>query len=123
MVEEKYACQSLLDTDDETGASKAQKNTLAERMRDIIKNNCDFICGSVAEVERLWSVAKKVLTNNRSCLTTVMFETLIFLKINEDYWDLQSVQTSHSMARKPKRTKEIEVMITEEEGKVDLINV
>ena len=45
------------------------------------------------------------------------------LKMNEDYWDLQSVQAANSMTRKPKRTTEIEAMITEEEGGVDLINV
>ena len=137
-VEEKDACQSLLAKDYEIGVAQAQQTTLADRMRDRIKKrkagvmdqdlsspyrNCDFICGSAAEVERLWSVAKKILTNNRYHLTVVMFETLMFLKMNEDYWDLQSVHAAHSMARKPKRTTEIEAMLTEEEGGVDLINV
>ena len=68
--------------------AQAQQTNLADRMRDRIKKrkagvmdqdlsspyrNCDFICGSAAEVERLWSVAKNVLTNNISCLTAVMF--------------------------------------------------
>ena len=99
-MEEKDAFQSFLDTDYETGVAHVQQTTLDKRMRGRIKKrkagvmdqdlsspyrNCDFMCDSAAEVERLSSVAKNVLTNNRSRLTAIMFETLTFLKMNEDY--------------------------------------
>ena len=48
--------------------------------------NRDFILGSVAEAERVWSVAKYILSEHRSSLTPRMFEALIFLRYNERFW-------------------------------------
>ncbi len=45
-----------------------------------------FILGSAAEVERLWSVAKNVLKDNRKSMTPLLFEALLFLKVNNSYW-------------------------------------
>ena len=54
--------------------------------------NCDFIMCSAAEVERLWSIAINILTEERrGMLTPLMFESLIFLKMNLDYWGLEDV--------------------------------
>lgn len=46
-----------------------------------------FVLGSVAEVERLWSVAVYILRDNRYSLTSKVFEVLIFLKLNERILD------------------------------------
>ena len=52
-----------------------------------VYGNCDFIYGSAAEVERLWSVAKHILADERKgMMEPMMFETLIYLKLNEEYW-------------------------------------
>lgn len=57
--------------------------------------NVDFILGSAAEVERLWSLCKHILTNIRKgqmeCDT---FEALIYLKCNMRHWRLSDVMTA-----------------------------
>ena len=47
--------------------------------------NVDFICGSAAEVERLWLITKYILSNIRSRLTPSLFQALMFFKINQEY--------------------------------------
>jgi len=53
--------------------------------------NCDFILGSAAEVERLWSTCKYILCENRMRLSPQLFEALAFLKVNSRLWDAQMV--------------------------------
>lgn len=53
--------------------------------------NCDFIIGSAAEVERLWSIAKHLLKDNHKSMSPLLFEALLFLKLNNSYWDLNLV--------------------------------
>lgn len=64
-----------------------------------------FICGSVCEVERLWSVCKALLGVNRMSVTPIIFEALIFLKVNTEYWDQLMVCEAMCMTR-TKRTSE-----------------
>jgi hypothetical protein len=54
-------------------------------------HNCDFILGSVAEVERLWSLARHVLTDTRVSTQVVNVEALLYLKINAALWDISDV--------------------------------
>jgi hypothetical protein len=49
--------------------------------------NCNFIFGSAAKVERLWSMGKQILRYDRSSMTPLVFETMLFLKVNRHYWD------------------------------------
>lgn len=53
--------------------------------------NCDYILGSVAEVERLWSMARYVLQDHRSSMSPMNLEALLFLKVNIGFWDLATV--------------------------------
>ena len=54
--------------------------------------NCDFIYGSCAEVERLWSIAKHILTDVRKgMMDPIMFEAILFLKLNRRLWTLGDV--------------------------------
>ena len=54
--------------------------------------NCDFIFGSCAEVERLWSIAKFILTSERKGnMSPFLFEAIVFLKMNQRLWDLSDV--------------------------------
>lgn len=62
-------------------------------------NNCSFIMSSVAEVERLWFVARNIVSNNRKSMSPVLFESLIFLKVNIKYWDIHTVSEEIKMAR------------------------
>jgi hypothetical protein len=70
---------------------KRQKKENAENIEDIYMN-LDPICGSAAEVERLWSIAKYILTVQRKSMTPQMFKALLFLKMNEHFWDLELIQ-------------------------------
>ena len=84
--------------------------------------NVDFVLGSAAEVERLWSVARYVITDLRSRLSPVMFEALLFLKVNKDYWDKYLVAeaiklvTSAKYEEKLKRLNEQEETTLNEEN-------
>ena len=133
--DEKDACKRLLIEEEVVdGAEQNVHVSLADRMRDRIKKrkagvfeadlsspyrNVDFICGSAAEVERLWSIAKHVLTNNRSRLTPAMFETLLFLKMNDKYWDIQSVQEAYTRARNNTQSSAVTAMILEDDEAVE----
>ncbi len=61
--------------------------------------HCDFILGSVAEVERLWSLAKYVLTDDRRQMTFQLFEALVFLEMNHRFWDARLVSEAIGCAR------------------------
>ena len=120
-TEEQDACKALL-VENENGRGGEYQNqplSLADRMKDRIKKrkagvieadltspykNVDFICGSAAEVERLWSIAKYILTDTRSRLTSAMFETILFLKTNEDYWDISMVMEAYTMVKNGKHS-------------------
>lgn len=62
--------------------------------------NFSFILGSVAEVERLWSIAGNILSNNRKKMSPLFFESLLFLKVNRNYWDLALVLEAKCLGRK-----------------------
>ena len=54
--------------------------------------NCNCIFRSCAEVERLWSIAKHILTDNRKGVTDpVVFEILIFLKLIRRLWGVNNL--------------------------------
>lgn len=61
--------------------------------------NFDFILGSVARVNRLWSIAKYVSTYYRRHITPQLFEAWLFLCEKERYWDAGLVAKSISSAR------------------------
>ena len=48
--------------------------------------NCDFVLGSCAEVERLWSIAGNILTDNRKSMAPQLFEAILFLRMNKRLW-------------------------------------
>ncbi len=53
--------------------------------------NCDFILCSAAEVERLWSLAKNIITTDRNRMYPIQLEAILFLKLNEELWDIEDV--------------------------------
>ena len=74
---------------------RRKKTNRIQRMMEGHKTeygDCLFIYGSVAEVERLWSIAKHILTNERKgMMEAASFEELIFLKLNRSFWDVHDV--------------------------------
>lgn len=121
-IQEKEACEHLkiVPPDDlQEPQPAANLPTMAEQLKQISESNkrqrteteyinADFILGSAAEVERLWSICKYILTNQRKSLTPLMFEALTFLKVNKRFWDLPMVQTAIHMNRTAKVKKGIE---------------
>ena len=60
------------------------------RMQHTTERNyrdASFVLGSVAIVERLWSLARQVLTDHRKRSTPMVTEALLFLKVNHRYWN------------------------------------
>jgi hypothetical protein len=59
------------------------------KQRDEIKygeyRNCDFILGSGAEIERVWSAAEKFLIPARFSTHPLLLEAILFLRFNEKY--------------------------------------
>jgi hypothetical protein len=53
--------------------------------------NLDVIPGTSVNCERLFSLAKHIMTDTRKSATPILFEALLFLKVNYDLWDAYSV--------------------------------
>jgi hypothetical protein len=69
--------------------------------------NCDFIYGSAAEVERLWSICSNILTDQRKGMTPQLFEAIVFLKQNHRFWDASTVAKAMVMAKGVMTQKQI----------------
>lgn len=48
---------------------------------------CDFLLGSVAAVERVWSIDKYLKSDHRFKVTTHLLQAVLFLGMNKGYWD------------------------------------
>ena len=62
--------------------------------------NCDFICGSTAELERLWSQAELIYSSNRQSMHPMMLDALLFLKFNRRFWNAKTVAGAHDRVKK-----------------------
>jgi hypothetical protein len=76
--------------------------------------NCDFIYGSAAKVEWLWSLAKMILSSQRASLTPLMFESLLFLRVNERFWDLNTIIEALAMAKASAKGDRLKQKIADE---------
>jgi len=54
----------------------------------------DFILATAVELERLWSLAKNLLTDKRRGMATVMIQVILFLKENRNLWNDSMVYQS-----------------------------
>ena len=70
-------------------------------------HNLDYIGGSAAEVEQLWLEAKFFLTAHRAKMSPIFFEALMFLKFNQQYWDIFTVQRAYSTVIKVSRAERL----------------
>ena len=90
------------------------QNVLALSVREIVEHrrkrqkleqaekyiNADFILGSGAEVERLFSLAKNFMPDNRKGRTSpILLESLLFLLCNRDLWDVHTVARAYKKVR------------------------
>lgn len=56
--------------------------------------NCKFIPATSCSVERLFSAARWILTCLRKRMSPILFESLLFLKLNRRLWDLKLVSSA-----------------------------
>eukprot|EP00171_Calliarthron_tuberculosum_P002072 IDg2072t1 len=80
-----------------TMEERLEKRQKVSRISDYI--NCDFVLGSIAESERVWSICKYVLSDHRCSLTPQLFEAIIYLRYNDRFWDPQLVAEAVSSTR------------------------
>lgn len=70
--------------------------------------SCDFLWGSTAEIERFCDTAGNMLSANWKRMSPLLFEALLFLKVNRQYWDLYGVFSSMNKAQNANVKKKIE---------------
>jgi hypothetical protein len=74
----------------ESGLWLGRYGILKAKQRDKIKygeyRNCDFILGSGAEIDRVWSAAEKILIPNLLHHSNSSARAILFLRFNENYW-------------------------------------
>ena len=100
--EEEKACQHLIvNAVEGTNRADTTHTTVEGYLESLNKKphveegdygDVSIFLGSCAEVERVWSFAKYILTNTQASMTPVLFETIIFLKYNWSYVTVQMVQ-------------------------------
>ena len=73
----------------------------------------DHIIGSAAEVERLWSIARYLLTTLRSQLSPILFEALLFLRLNRTIWNERTVQMACLAVREQSKNDRLEKKLKE----------
>ena len=61
--------------------------------------DCSFILATAVIVERLWSVAGRLLSATRRSMTPEIFEAILFLHINRDFWDDELVYKAIALAK------------------------
>jgi hypothetical protein len=106
------------------GGGKRKADEISEEYNSNSDDCFDHVIGSAAVVERLWSVARYILTTNRSSLSPVMFEAVLFLRSNRTLWDVRTVQRALLAVRedqksdrlKKKLAKVAEADVEDEDG-------
>jgi hypothetical protein len=76
--------------------------------------NCNFIYGSAAKVEWLWSIAKTILSSNRASMSPLVFESLLFLRVNRRFWDIKTVTEAYANARSNAKSDRLSQKIADE---------
>merc|ERR1712188_191242 len=119
--EEKAACASLKlpdpeepsddsNSDEELNFSQRQekKRKMDSKIVGDRYCNCDFIYGSSAEIERLWSFAKLTFRGNRMSTSPYMLECMLFLKFNDRFWDVSTVEEAFRIVSNERKKNTIE---------------
>ena len=82
-------------TNDSKSVPNSYEELLNRRKKVKLNNfdyvNCDFILGSTACVERLWSIAKEILHGPRNRTSPIIVEALLFLRENRRLWSINDV--------------------------------
>ena len=58
-----------------------------------------FVLGSSAECERIFSIDRYVFCENRRSISPPVLESILFLKLNERFWDIELVSQAINAGR------------------------
>ena len=92
---------------------EALYRTAAEETPNLYPN-LNFIGASTACVERVWSMAARILTKDRASMYPKMVEALLFLKFNSVLWNKYDVADAIFMV-KNKNNVELNQRLTSQE--------
>ena len=98
------SAENVLNNDGDEGSYYEQilkKQRLSEKESEQYMD-CAFCVATSNTVERVFSACKHILTDERKCMSPIMFESLIFLKVNKNFWDCRMV--AKAMKSEPKQT-------------------
>jgi hypothetical protein len=99
--------------DDEDDVNSRMARVNKHQKRDVEKGeectNSDFILGSAAEIERVWSHGDLILKKSRRNMSRpILFETLLFLKVNRLYWDVSTVAAASRAIKEDRAFQRLE---------------
>ena len=69
--------------------------------------------GSAAEVDRLWSEARYIMTTTRSKMAPIFFEAISFLRYNRYLWDEKTVQEAYLAVKDDQKMERLEMKLQE----------
>jgi hypothetical protein len=101
------------------GKSSGEKRKSNEISAGGFDDCFDHVIGSAAEVERLWSIARYILTTTRAKLAPILFEALLFLRANRDLWDERTVQAALNTVRKDEKDEQLSKKLNEADDHVN----
>ena len=94
--------RSNLSLQDRLSQLRSGDKRTANEMNNTCNNddNCfDHVIGIAAEVERLWSIARYILTTSRTKMAPIIFEAILFLRMNRALWDEKTVMEALAAVR------------------------
>ncbi len=71
----------------------------------------DRVIGSAAEVEHLWSMARYTLTTTRSIMPPIVFEAILFLRMNRVLWDERTVMEALAAVRADQKNERLQMKL------------
>ncbi len=96
-----------------SGNKAGNEKHKADEIRVDMDDCFDHVIGSAAEVERLWSIARYILTTTCSTLAPILLETLLFLCANRILWDKRIVQKALLAVRDNSKLEQLEKKLKE----------
>jgi hypothetical protein len=140
MQAEKHACKAFqkdanlgdesdltVDSDEENfflrefEKAKRQKTKESSSQSDYI--NCNFIIGSAAVVESLWSMYNAF--NSKRChgMSPITVEMILFRKKNKDLWGTEDAARANQSRLKADKSERVERKIAEHEEFMDYVDL
>jgi len=93
--------------------AKKQKTKEVSGQSDYI--NCNFVTGSAAIVESLWSMYDAFNTKRRRGMSPITVEMILYLKKNNDLWGVEDIAKANQNRLKTGRSERLQKKIAEHE--------